>query len=309
MKDLRMFQTPVSSIELAKFLSCEHKGPVQEISCVSDISNISPGSLIFLNKYTSELCSADTVIIVNNSIREQLSGDKTFILSSNPKLDFAKVVSHFLLTTSSWSDGEKNSYIHPSAKIDENVSIGPGAVIEAGAEINTGTIIGANTVIKKAVRIGHNCIISDGSIIGNDGLTIQRDEQGNTFPLRHVGELIIGNNVEIGPKATIGRATLSTAVVEEGVIMGPQVNLGHNGYVEKNVIITGCSSISGGVHIGEESWLGTNCSIIQKITLGKRCTIGLGACVTRDVPDGQTVTGFPAMSLRQLHMARKNFTS
>ena len=97
------------------------------------------------------------------------------------------------------------------------------------------------------------------------------------------------------------------AQIEDGVIVGPQVNIGHNGRVGRNVIITGCSCISGGVQIGEESWLGVNCSIMQKVKIGKRCVIGIGASVNADVPDGQTVSGFPAMTLRQLQIARRSF--
>lgn len=306
MLDLRRFREAVCSTQIAKYLGCEHCGKSVDLQSVSSLNDAAPGSLFFMSNYDPESMVKDAVCIVPVEARDQIIPGFTYILSKSPKLDFAKVIQGFLTNNDVEEDGASGrAIVHSKAKLGENVRLGSGSVIEEGAQIGDGTYIGANVVIKRGVTIGKNCVISDGAIIGNDGLTIVRDQNGVPIPMRHIGGLHIGNSVEIGPNSTIGRATLGMAIIGDHVKIGPQVNVGHNGCIEKDVIITGCASIAGGVIIGEKSWLGTNCSIKQKIRIGKECVIGMGACVVRDIPDGQVYSAFPAMPIRQLQQLRR----
>ena len=57
--------------------------------------------------------------------------------------------------------------------------------------------------------------------------------------------------------------------------------------------------LSGGVEIGENSWIGPNSSIFQKVKIGKRCTIGLGANIFKDMHDGEIFMGVPGRKIKK----------
>ena len=50
----------------------------------------------------------------------------------------------------------------------------------------------------------------------------------------------------------------------------------------------------GRIKVGERSFIGCNSTIMPGVTIGKRCVIGAGSVVTKDVPDGSVVAGVPA---------------
>lgn len=53
----------------------------------------------------------------------------------------------------------------------------------------------------------------------------------------------------------------------------------------------------GRIRIGARTFIGCNCTILPGVTVGKRCVIGAGSVVTKDVPDGCVVAGVPACVL------------
>ena len=50
----------------------------------------------------------------------------------------------------------------------------------------------------------------------------------------------------------------------------------------------------GKIRVGERTFIGCNATIMPGVTIGKRCVIGAGSVVTKDVPDGTVVAGVPA---------------
>ena len=50
----------------------------------------------------------------------------------------------------------------------------------------------------------------------------------------------------------------------------------------------------GKIHVGERTFIGCNSTILPGVTIGKRCIIGAGSVVTKDVPDETVVAGVPA---------------
>jgi len=52
-------------------------------------------------------------------------------------------------------------------------------------------------------------------------------------------------------------------------------------------------------HMGNGSHIGIGASVIQGITIGKWCTIGAGAVIIKDIPDGATVVGNPGRIIKQ----------
>lgn len=50
----------------------------------------------------------------------------------------------------------------------------------------------------------------------------------------------------------------------------------------------------GRIHVGERTFIGARSTIMPGVTIGKRCVIGTGSVVTKDIPDGSVVAGVPA---------------
>ena len=91
------------------------------------------------------------------------------------------------------------AYIHPEAKIAQNVVIEPFTTINKNVEIGEGTWISSNVTIMEGARIGKNCRIFPGAVIS----AIPQD-------LKFGGEdslVIIGDNTTIRECVTINRGT------------------------------------------------------------------------------------------------------
>ena len=111
---------------------------------------------------------------------------------------------------------------------------------------------------------------------------------------------MIGDYVEIGALNSIARGTLSDTVIESGVKTDNLVHIAHNCHIGSGCLLTACAELSGGVHLGENVWIGPNSSFKQKVIIGSGSLIGLGAVVTKNVEKNCVVAGHPAKKLRDL---------
>src|SRR5690554_5908480 len=93
------------------------------------------------------------------------------------------------------------AYVHPDAKVSDNVVIEPFASIDRDVVIEEGSRIGSSATILPGTRIGKNCNIFPGAVIG----AIPQD-------MKFKGEystVEIGNNNTIREFVTINRGTLA----------------------------------------------------------------------------------------------------
>jgi len=139
----------------------------------------------------------------------------------------------------------------------------------------------------------------------SDGFGFDFEEDGTPVRIPHIGNVIIGNNVEIGAKNTIARGTIDNTVIANNVKIDDQVHIAHNCFIGNNTIITACVEISGSVTIGENCWIGPNCSIIQKVTIGDNTTIGIGSIITKDIEANKKIMGLESLELRPLLKVKK----
>lgn len=199
--------------------------------------------------------------------------------------------------------------IHPSARVHPRAHVDPGALIGPNVTILPNCYVGPNvqigqdttlapgaTVVRNAI-IGANCLIRENSVIGGNGFGIEKDEDGNNLRIPHLAGVIIGDGVEIGALNTVCSGTLKPTIVGNNVKTDDHIHIAHNDVIDENVIITAGTILSGSVHLKPESWIGINASVKQGITIGKGSTVGMAACVTKDVPPGDTVAGSPAKPL------------
>ncbi len=171
-----------------------------------------------------------------------------------------------------------HTYIHPNAKLAQNVKVDPFSVIHQDVEIGEGTWIGSNVTIMEGARIGKNCRIFPGAVIS----AIPQD-------LKYNGEktyVEIGDNTTIREFVTVNRGTLDrykTKVGNNCLIMA-YCHIAHDCMVGNNCIMSNSSQMAGHVVMGDFAIIAGVCAIHQFVNIGKHSYIAGGSLVSKDVP-------------------------
>lgn len=117
---------------------------------------------------------------------------------------------------------------------------------------------------------------------------------------------LIHPSSNISKRATIGVGTVIMAgvsintgvVVGEHCVINTNASIDHDCHIENFVHISPNVALAGNVYIGEGVHLGIGACVIQGIKIGKWCTIGAGAVIINDIPDGATVVGNPGRIIK-----------
>jgi len=170
------------------------------------------------------------------------------------------------------------SFIHPSAKIAENVIIDPFSVIHKNVEIGEGTWVGSNVTIMEGARIGKNCKIFPGAVIS----AIPQD-------LKFKGEdttVVVGDNTTIREFVTINRGTADrfTTIVGTGCLIMAYVHIAHDCIIGNHCILANGVTMAGHVQIGDYANIGGLTAIQQFVNIGTHCYIAGGSLVRKDIP-------------------------
>lgn len=194
-------------------------------------------------------------------------------------------------------------YVGPYAVIGDNVTIGDDSAILAGVYIGNNVKIGKNcriypyAVIYDDVMVGDNVIIHSGAIIGADGFGYKfRNNRHVKVP--QVGNVVIGDNVEIGANTCIDRGALGSTVIGAGSKIDNLVQVGHNNKVGQHVIMCGQTGVSGSCTIGDYAILAGSAGIADHVTIGQGAVVMARSGVAGDVTAGTQVFGSPAKDKR-----------
>jgi len=183
--------------------------------------------------------------------------------------------------------------IGDNVNIGNNVSIFSGVTIEDDVEIGDNSIIHQSVVIKKGTKIGKNCTIFPNTTIGSDGFGYAQGEKNQWMKINQLGSVVIGNFVDIGSNTTIDRGALQNTIIEDGVKIDNQVQIGHNCIISKNTIIAGCVGIAGSTIIRENCKIGGAAMILGHLDIASDTTISPGTMIASSiVKNGKTYTGF-----------------
>ena len=221
--------------------------------------------------------------------------NKVLIKVKNPKVALADVGNYFFVERPE-PGIHPTAIIHPEAKIGKDVTIGAYGVI-GKATIGDNCIIDSNVRIYDCVQMGKRCVIKSGAVIGGDGFGFEKDADGNKFRFPQIGQLIMGDYVEVGANTCIDRGALSDTIIGDYTKINNLCHIAHNNIIGKNVTITGCVNVSGGNIIDDDVWIAPNSSLRGYIHLHKGCTLGMGAVATKDIPAGEIWIGNPAHKL------------
>ena len=291
----------IKASDIAAYLNANLSGQDILINSVSSLSNPKANSLVFSKKAFNYDGIDSLLVICTEAVREQciLQTKLSFIVVSNPRLVFAKVVQNFFLET-------PIPHIHPTAVVAENAKLHPSAsigaycVVESGVSIGEGSVIKNHVVISGNVKIGKFCYIKSGAVIGEEGFGFDFEDDQTPVRLPHLGSVEIGDFVEIGSNATVARGTLDNTIVGKHTKIDDHVHIAHNCNIGINCVITACAALSGGVTLGGSNWIGPNSAIIQKIKIHENAFVGIGSVVTESIKTRSKVMGLSAMPLKSL---------
>lgn len=219
----------------------------------------------------------------------------TYVFAEYPRLALLNFINKFWENTDDTDD--IGGGIHPTAKIGDNVRLGKFCVIGANVEIGADTIIGNNTTIMHA-KIGQSCNIGSSVTIGGEGFGFEDEgEDVVTFP--HLGGVVIGDNVKIGSSTCIDRASLGNTIIQDQVKIDNLVHVAHNVVIGRASKVIAMTIIGGSTKIGQNVWIAPGASLRDWIDVGDGALVGMGAVVTKNIDDNQSVIGNPAKPIEK----------
>jgi UDP-3-O-[3-hydroxymyristoyl] glucosamine N-acyltransferase len=229
--------------------------------------------------------------------QENSAGEKCLIGVEDPRLSFIRIVDRFFAVKPPF-EIHSTAYISPSATLHPNVYIGPFCYV-GDCEIGEGSYLFGHNRLYDGVRIGKNVVIHAGSVIGADGFGYQRNEANELEKFPHIGGVVIEDNVEVGSNTCIDRGTLDDTIIKEGAKIDNLVHIAHNVIVGKHAAVIAHAMIGGSTSLGDYSWIAPSAALRDRLSIGENSVIGLGAVVTKNVPDNETWTGSPAKELKE----------
>jgi len=291
-----------------------NKADIQDYKIIGNSKiTISYPSTIWIGKKGSiSFCSPnkvdDEINVINNSqssvvilhkdipVSKINTQNKTIILVSNPREVFIKILNSCFPLSKKQGEINTSAIIEKGAEIHKSVYIGPYCVI-GKCKIDKETVIHPNVIINDNVKIGKNVTIFPGCVIGYDGFGYNRNKDGTIEKFPHYGGVLIEDDVEIGSNVSIDRGTLGDTIIKKGVKIDNFSHIAHNVIIGKYSLIIAHTMLGGSTKIGDYSWIAPSVAIREGIKIGDKSLVGLGAVVTKDVPDNAVVVGNPAQDL------------
>ncbi|MEX2353023.1 MAG: UDP-3-O-(3-hydroxymyristoyl)glucosamine N-acyltransferase [Gammaproteobacteria bacterium] len=183
-----------------------------------------------------------------------------------------------------------NAWIGDNVVIGDNTLIGPGCVIDNGVVIGKDTRLIANVTLCHDVHIGERVILHPGVVIGSDGFGIANDD-GKWLKIPQLGSVVIHDDVEIGANTTIDRGALENTIIEEGVKIDNQVQIGHNVIIGAHTAIAGSAGMAGSVIVGKHCMIGGAVAITGHIEIADNVTITGLSGVTNSIKTAGVYSG------------------
>ncbi len=307
----------ISLIKLAEYLSGGLEGDDCLITGINALGEAGGEEVSFLSnpRYAKMVDTTKAAAII--------MGDKSD--SCGKRVIRVKDAYYAALMTVKYFHPEEEKYypgIHPSAVIAEGAIIGKDPCIEACAVIGDKSVIGdrvrigANSVIEKNCRIGddviihsgavvrHNVIIGNrviihpGAVIGSEGFGFAPVE-GKFVKIPQVGTVIIEDDADIGSNTCIDRAFLGATRIGKGVKLDNLIQVAHNVEIGAHTVIAAQTGISGSTTIGQGVMMGGQVGIVGHIHIGDGVRVGAQSGISKDVPPGVTMFGYPAKPIME----------
>ena len=245
-----------------------------------------------------------------------VSSVKTLIRVAQPRVAFARALALF------FPEPVLPAGIHPSAVVADSASIDPTAHIGPFCVVGEKVHLGARVALHGSNHLGAGCGIGDdsqlfpnatlyprtqlgqrvrihaGAVIGSDGYGYVPDS-GSHLKIPQVGNVIIGDDAEIGANVTVDRGALGATTIGRGTKIDNLVQIAHNVVIGEHCLVVAQTGIAGSTKLGNYVVLAGQAGIGGHLKLGNHVTVAAQSGVMHNIPDGEKWFGYPAQPDRQ----------
>ena len=308
--------------EIAEILNGTVDGnPEISISTFARIESGKPGAICFFanpkyEHYVYE-CKAD-IIIVNNSFVPQKPVSATLVRVEDAYSAVATLLDYVTAKKRSYKRHRgwrskyffstkfgKKVYVGDFAYVGRNVRVGDYTKIYENVYIGEGTVIGAHCIFYPGVRIypgtviGDNVIIHSNAVIGADGFGFAPLEDGTYKKIEHTGNVVIGNNVEIGASSTVDKSQMGSTVIHDGVKIDNLCQIAHNVEIGANTVMAAMSAVAGSSKVGKHCVIGGQVGIAGHLSIADNTSFGAQSGVISNIKEeGQAFMGSPSIPIK-----------
>ena len=137
------------------------------------------------------------------------------------------------------------AYVHPNARLAENVTVEPFAYIAENVEIGEGTWVAPHSTILFGARIGKNCRIFPSAVVSGIPQDLKFRGEETTAE--------IGDNTTVREGATINRGTASAGktIIGNNCLIMAYAHVGHDCIIGNNCILGNGTGLAGEVKIDD----------------------------------------------------------
>ena len=311
--------------QLSTRIGAELRGDgAQPISGVAPLESAGPGQLAFYAnpRYKRALLGTRAAaVIISEDDSGLVPSHAARLVVAQPYLAFAKASALFHKELAVKPGVHERALVAESAMVDRSASIGAGAVVGEDAFIGAETVLHPGAIVLSGARVGRSCVLWPGAVvrercilgdrvilqpnavIGSDGFGFAFDLQGDgEGPLHRkvpqAGIVRVEDDVEIGACSCVDRATLGETVIGRGAKIDNLVQVAHNVKVGALSLLVAQCGVSGSTELGQGVVLAGQVGVVGHLKLGDGVRVGAQSGVSRDLPEGETVSGSPAIPHR-----------
>jgi len=289
------------------------------IERISSVDDATAGALTFAvdARWVEKAIASNASAVIVPSASDIDRGDKTLLVANDVRAALAAMLGVFAPPLPQGESTHPTAVVASDCKRGKDVWIGPGVIVECGASLGdqavllSGAYVGAHASIGKRTLmhpraivldhciVGDDCVLNSACVIGADGFGFVRvGEEHVKIP--QIGNVVIGDRVEVGACAAIDRAVTGSTVIGSGTKIDNLVQIGHNVQVGENCVLCGQVGIAGSARIGRGTTAAGQAGIAGHLEIGEYSLVLAQAGVTHSIPPRSRVSGFPAQPHRQV---------
>ncbi len=286
-----------------------------EIVDIAAIDDVDPTSLTFAvdERYLrAALASRAAAVLTEAAVAQTIAKPrKPLLVVASARVALAALLAEREAPRPQGPYRDPSAVVDPSARIGPDAYVGPhvcvGARATVGADcvLHAGSVVGADAVLGRACTLGARSVLLDRCVAGDRvvlqaGAVVGADGFGYAFiggalaKIPQIGNVVLGDDVEIGANACVDRAQTGSTTIGTGTKIDNFVQIGHNCQIGKHCGFAAMVGIAGSTKIGDYTVIGGQAGVNGHITVGSRVRIAGGSHVWNDVPDGATMSGAPA---------------
>ncbi len=286
---------------------------------VGAIDEAGPDALTFATDESylaAALAGAAGAVLVDASVPLPEAPSKPLLVVENARAALAALLASLKPPRPRGPFRHPSAVVEDGAEIGDDVYLGAHCVVSAGARIARGCTIGAGAYVGAQAEIGEetwlhphatvheHCVVGkrvvlhSGSVIGSEGFGWAFIE-GRLERIPQVGNVVLGDDVEIGANSCIDRAQTGSTTIGQGTKIDNLVQIGHNCRIGKHCAIAAQTGMAGSTSVGDYVKIAGQVGTRGHMHIGSRATVAGQSGVWGDVPEGAMISGNPARDHRE----------